>query len=80
MSVDRIMAGAVAAAGRAGRRAVAEAGAVLALRAAAIAGIDAEAMDDVVRLRGRALRVRAFGGRDRAADPRLAGLVTGEGE
>lgn len=78
MSVDRIMAGAVAAAARAGQRAAAAAGAVLALRAAAIAGVDAEAMDAGVQLRGRALRVRAFGGRDRAADPRLTGLVTGE--
>ena len=35
-----------------------------------------ETGDDLIRLRSRGLAARAFGSRHRAADPRLAGLVT----
>lgn len=79
MSVDRVLSGVMAAAEAAARRAVCDAGEVLALRAIATAGVDAEMMDDVVRLRGHGLRARAFGSRQLPADPRLAGLVSGDG-
>ena len=80
MSVDLVLRGAMALADLMARRAVQDAGEMLALRAIAVAGVDAEMMDGVVRLRARGLRVRAFGSRQQAADPRLAGLVTGDGE
>lgn len=79
MSVDLVLRGAVALVDLVARRAVQDAGEMLALRAIAVAGVDAEMMDGVVRLRARGLRARAFGSRRRAADPRLAGLVTGDG-
>lgn len=79
MSAERVLGGVMAKAEAAARQAVRDAGEVLALRAIAIAGVDAEMMGDVVRLRGRGLRARAFGSRTRAADPRLAGLVSGDG-
>ena len=79
MSIEAILQAVAAAADAAGRRAGIDAGEMLAMRAIAVAGVDAEMMDGVVRLRARGLRARAFGSRRRAADPQLAGLTTGDG-
>lgn len=78
MSGEAVWRGAWAAAAAAGDRQVAAASGVIAARAAALPGIVATVERDAVVLSGQGLLARAFGSRRRAADPRLAGLASGD--
>ena len=63
----------------AGDRQVAAVCGAIAARAAALAGVAVAVEGDAVVLSGPGVRARAFGSRRAAADPRLVGLIAGDG-